>query len=154
MESKYTSHNPTVTHVLQHDGQLLGVLLEKINVLKELNHILAQCLEDKLVGRCEVASYENFNLTAITHSAIWATQFRFQAPEIIKKLQKFNQFRYLKNVQCKIVPQTTFPAKPKVKPMLKLSADTAEQILDSAKTIQYDKLRMVMEKIARNNVKL
>lgn len=142
-----------ITHVLQQDSKILDTLIVKLKQHKQLQQILAEHIEAKLASHCEVANYDNNCLTVLTDSALWATQFRFQIPELTKKLQQHPQLYHLKHVQCKIRPSKT--ARPLIEtkptqPVQRLSSETADIILEAAKTIKHDKLKAVMQKIAKN----
>lgn len=144
-----------LTHVLQQDSQVLGSLLDKLSHLKHLNKILSDQLDPKLVTHCQVANYENTLLVILTHNAIWATQFRFQIPQLVTKLRQYPEFKDLKNIQCKLIPTTytrQIPEAHKTQAMPLLSLQTSQLILDLASNIKYDKLREVMKRIAMHTL--
>jgi hypothetical protein len=144
-------YQQAITHVLQQDSKVLGVLLEKLNQLSQINQILAQYLDPKLAPHCIVANYENHCLSVITHSAIWATQFRFQIPTLQTKLVEHADLTELRSITCKIIPaigQREDSKQSRIVP--KLSLQTADIIRDTAKNIKHDKLRLIMCKIAKN----
>jgi hypothetical protein len=140
-----------IMHVLQQDSPVLSSLLGRLKYLNELQAVLNHHLDAKLANRCLVANFENACLTVITNSALWATQFRFQKPTLIQKLIAHSEFSQLKDIVCKIRPA---PNKREVpapsRPMPALSTHSARLILVAAKTIKYDKLQAIMEKIAKN----
>ena len=140
-----------ITHVLQRDSDILGPLFAKVNQLSQFNRIMALYLDTALAQHCQVASYELNHLLVITDLAIWATQFRFQTPDLLEKLRQHDEFRGLKNIQCKISPARHEPQIPEAyhgQAMPKLSLATASIVLDLAKTIPHKALSEVMKKIA------
>jgi hypothetical protein len=144
-----------ITHVLQQDSKVLETLLFKLKQLKQLQQIVAEYLEPKLSTHCQVANLTSNCLIIITDSAIWATQFRFQIPSLLPKLQQHPQFYYLKNILCKIRLATTEQGgREPVQPVIeRLSSETAQIILDAAKLIKHSPLKNIMQKIAKNTSK-
>lgn len=142
-----------ITQVLQQDSKLWEGLIIKIKQLKQLNKILHAHLDPKLALHCEVANLDQDCLIVITNSAIWATQFRFQAPALLPLLKQHPLLFQLKTLTCKIQPQIPKhqgPELAKPVPMPRLSPETAEMINESAKTIKYSRLQAIMKKIATN----
>jgi hypothetical protein len=142
-----------IMHVLQQDSPVLDVLMGRLKYLYELQIILTAYLDTKLANRCLVANFENGCLTVITESALWATQFRFQAPTLLEKLKLHPEFVILKKIICKIRPapnKRALPVAPEVPPMPRLSQQTADRIILAAATIKDEKLQAIMQKIAQN----
>jgi hypothetical protein len=127
-------------------------ILDKLQLFKDLHAILAQYLDSKLAAHCLVTSMVNGHLVVITHSALWATQFRFQIPSLIPKLQTHAPFSALRNITCKISPSSKnqIPEAPPERAMERLSPQTSELIMTAAKTIQNEKLKAILQKIAKN----
>ena len=138
-------------HALQHKNNSLDTLFMKLKELQELQKILNSLLEPKLAAACQVVSVENNIMTVMTHSALWATRFRFQAPQLLDQLKTYESLKELKNIFCKIAPKHIITAEniPSIsEPMESLSPATAKFILDAAQTIKDSKLKSVMEKIS------
>lgn len=139
----------TIPHALQRESQTLQMLLAKADQLNQLNQILVSCLDTPLAKHCQVANLEKNALIVITHTATWATQFRFQAPDILSKLRQHPGLHGLKHITCKIVPEKKILSMHSEKSMARLSAETAETVLEMAETIQHDQLKSIMQRIAR-----
>lgn len=140
-----------ITHVLQQDSKILDTLLCKLKQLKQLQAILTESLEAKLASHCLVANLENDCLIVITDSALWATQFRFQASQLLLKLRLHPQLFNLRNVECKIRPRNNQKSLDlALKPVQRISSATAQIILESCQNIAYAPLKNIMEKISRN----
>jgi hypothetical protein len=142
-----------ITHVLQQDNAVLGRLLTKIELLNHLNKIFTEQLDPQLARHCQLVNYEDKHLIVMTNNAIWATQFRFQIPQLISKLRLQPAFSDLLTVQCKIIPLRFDKRIPEAqqKPKMALSLKTAEIVLATAKTIKDPRLQAIMEKIAKHN---
>ncbi len=138
-----------LTRVLEQDGKLLENLLKKIKEFKALKVIIDAYLEPKLASKCSLASFDDGHLAITTESAIWATQFRFQIPILQAKLVARPEFKSLRQISCKVRPPVSKPhIILEASPAPLLTPETARIIEDAAKSISYDKLREVMEKIA------
>lgn len=142
-----------ITHVLQQDSTVLGGLLDRLNHHKHLNKIFSEVLDPKMVKHCQIANFQDKHLVVLTHNALWATQFRFQMPTLLAKLRSYPEFKDIKTMQCKLIPATherRIPEAHKRPAIAKLSPETAEAILETAKNIRHESLRKVMEKIAKH----
>ncbi|MDR3492025.1 MAG: DciA family protein [Gammaproteobacteria bacterium] len=144
------SSQQAITHVLQQDSKLLNTLLAKIHQLNSLQQLLCESLDAKLAQHCQIANLENGSLIILTDSAIWATQIRFQAGDLLAKLRLHPLLHHLKNISCITRPAPVKQQEPAVKPMPRLSTHTAELIKNSADTIQHDKLKTALNKIAQH----
>jgi hypothetical protein len=144
-----------ITHVLQQDSKVFSALIGKLKQHKQLQQILIEYLEPKLATHCEIANHENNCLIVLTDSALWATQFRFQIPELLTKLKQHPKLYDLKHIYCKIRPTSaTRPTQKTPEPpaVQRLSSATAQMILDTASSIKHDKLKAIMQKIAKNTI--
>lgn len=127
----------------------LSDIVAKSNFLCSLQLLLTPYLEKSVAQHCQVANYEENTLTLIANSASWATKIRFQTPELIKKLKSEKPFSELKkirsiirlNIESKQLKRT--PRKP-----MSLSARNINIIKNTAMTIQDEKLRKALEKLA------
>jgi hypothetical protein len=137
-----------ITHILQADTGSLKPILLKVAQLQSLQAILSLTLDAKLSLHCQVANYDGRILTLMTESAMWTTHIRFGAADIITALRKQPTFQHLKQIICKIeLPYKTTCPKP-AKPPACLSKATSAVILETAETISFQKLKVIMERIA------
>lgn len=89
-------------------NQEVKSLTENSRQLSELNHILQNCLPEKLAQYCQIRNYRNGSLTLETSTGSAATQLRFMQPQIHSKLKKSSKFRALQSINIKIAsPQKT-----------------------------------------------
>jgi hypothetical protein len=144
-----------ITHVLQQDSKVLDALMLKIKQHTQLQQILAEYLDAKLINHCQVANLDNGCLIILTDSALWATQFRFQIPDLLAKLRQHPQLYHLKHIYCKIRPAPARRQIPEANqmPMPRITVATSHMIMEAANTIQHDKLKAIMQKIAKNTAK-
>jgi hypothetical protein len=140
-----------IPHVLQQDSQILQTLLEKLKQLQQLDALLAEHLDPRLASHCQVATLENNCLIVITDNAIWATQFRFQAPTLLPKLRQHPQLYALKNISCKIRPKHNVDLPKPERPVARLSLETAAIITETAQSIPHQGLQAIMLKIASHS---
>ena len=139
-----------ISHVLQQDSPAIDSVLNKLKQLSDLQNILSKYLTEKLAEHCQVANYENNALCIITNSALWATQLRFQIPNLLTQLRQHDELRALREIRCKIHPQTRAPQPVATPPVERLTLATAQILLAVAKNIKHDPLKAIMEKIAEN----
>jgi hypothetical protein len=139
-----------ISHVLQQDSPAIDSVLNKLKQLTELQNILHSYLAEKLAEHCQVANYENNSLCIITNTALWATQIRFQIPNLLTQLRQHDELRALREIRCKIRPKTRAPQPAAMPPVERLTLETAQIILAVAKNIKHDPLKAIMEKIAEN----
>jgi len=73
----------------------------------------------------------------------------------LAKLRQHPQLYHLKHIYCKIRPANSHHQLPEAAqpPMPRISLETAQIILDSTNTIKHDKLRIIMQNIAKNTTK-
>lgn len=64
----------------------------------QLDVILKQYLEPSLVKHCQVAHYANGRLAIAVSNAVWATQLRYQVPDLLALLRNLEQFRALRTI--------------------------------------------------------
>lgn len=139
-----------ISHVLQQDSKVLDFLMVKLKRLQELQNILSGFLDKKLVQHCEVANLENNCLTIITDTALWATQLRFQIADLLGELRKNPELCALREIRCKVRPKKNQKPEPQHDPVQRLSQAAAKNVLETAKHIKHDSLKLIMEKIAQN----
>ena len=78
---------------------ILKSIRQKSQQLVYLNQLVQTVLDNELKPHCQVANYEKGMLTLATDNAAFATQLRYQTPELIKILQQQSPFKDLKNIR-------------------------------------------------------
>lgn len=140
-----------VNHILKLEHKALQTLMGKLNELKKLNQLLAQ-YDPEIAKHCQVIKLEQNCLFVLVDSGNWTTQLRFQIPTLLSKFSKHPGLERLSGIICKTQPSYTAFSKPDktARKAAYLTPETAENILETAKTIQDVKLKAIMEKIARH----
>ena len=139
-----------ISHVLQQDSQIIDGVLLKLKQLRDLQNILHGYLDKKLAPHCQVANYENNSLCVITATALWATQLRFQIPNLLTQLRRHDELKTIVELRCKIRPKQPAPQPREYPAVERLSLETSLILLETAKNIKHPSLKMIMEKIAQN----
>jgi hypothetical protein len=129
--------------------------MNKLGELKKLDKLLAQH-EPEIAKHCQIVKLEQNCLFVIVDSGNWTTQLRFQIPSLMRKLNQYPGLEKLSGIICKTRPHHTLSTstKPRTRTAAAcLTPETAENVLETAKTIKDEKLRATMEKIAGNLIK-
>lgn len=140
------------------DHQDLQFIFAKIRKLNEINEKILAILDPAIKKYCQVANVAGNKLVLLTANSSIATQVRFQAPDILSKLQKIAALSHIKEIQTKVgMPQRqelrNLPKDKELRKVAQLSQETADLILEFAQSLDDPKLREVMEKIAKNREK-
>lgn len=139
-------------HILKSESKLLQNLFQKLAELQELDRIFASHVEGPIVAHCKVANLLNNCLIVIVDSGNWATQLRFHIPDLIIKLRQHPRLSDLKAICCKTRPKDSLNRifqKKSAKAMERISEHTSHIIQQSANTITDEKLRKILERIAK-----
>jgi hypothetical protein len=132
-----------ISHVLQQDSHVIDGILAKLKQLHQIQNILHCYLDKKLAPHCVVANFEN-------HTALWATQLRFQIPNLLTQLRQHDELAKLQEIRCKIRPKQPLPPEIEYPQQERLSLETSKILLETAKSIKHSSLKEIMEKIAQN----
>lgn len=137
-------------HVLKQDSKSLQGLMSRLDELQRLNTLLGEHLEVEIAKHCQVVKFEKNCLFVIVDNGSWATQLRFQIPELMTKLRQIPKMENLSGIICKTRPHPSVKSdKQKKRQVTTLSQPISEQVLEIANTIQDEKLREILTKIAR-----
>lgn len=80
----------------------LNAIIGKARELTELNRVFKEQLDPILKPHCELGNWHHQTLVLMTTTSAWATQLRFQLPNLLKRLQKVEVFKSLKKIEIKI----------------------------------------------------
>ena len=132
----------------------LRELLRKIEELQMLNKKIAAYLDTSMQAYCQIANIVDSRLVLLVANSSIATHIRFQAPELLKKMQQDPLFKKITEIHCKISTTPTQHAMrkntQKTKKMDRLAKETAAQIHALAQSIEDTTLREKLMKIAEN----
>lgn len=140
-------------HILKQDGKILASLYKNLERLQTLNQLVAQYLEKNLSAHCRAASIEKQSLIMIADNGNWATQLRFQVPDLLENLRKHPELCALKSIICKTRPNIHLekPQKKSPRYMKKISPLISQQITAIAEKVPDEKLKKILKRIADRN---
>lgn len=143
----------SIAAYLQHESKTLGSLLNKFNRLKIWNNHLRECLSEELtlLEHCQIVGLDKTSLIVIADNPHWVTRFRFFIPDLLIKLRRYDEFKGLLAICCKVRPLNYPSTKPKRKPLI-ISNNTAEILKEAAKKIKNEKLKAILFKMAERNI--
>ena len=137
----------------RHLKQLLMSGKKHQQFLSQIKHILATSLNDQtLAEHCKYAHLDNHHLRLFTDASIWASRFRFQSRAL---QQMLNQNGYqIKKIDVRVIPPTSIPSfyKP-AEPAIKVSAETASNIMATADSVEDPGLKSALQRLARSATK-
>lgn len=143
-----------VNHILKQDSKGLSGLFKNVERLRELNQLFAQHVDKGLASHCSIVNITNGSLIIIADNGSWTTQLRFHIPDLLEKFRQHPLLHGLKSITCKTRPDFKLenPAKKRKRPgMKKISQKASLEILRDAETIQDEKLRQVLKRIAERS---
>lgn len=141
----------SIAKILQRDSKSLGNLLLKLELLKQWNARLAECLPDQpgITEHCKIVGIDKNALLVIADNPHWVTRFRFFIPDLLEKLRSYPDFKNLRAICCKVnPPQFNQAARNKPRTPLIISEQNAKVLQTAANKIQHAKLRAVIERLA------
>src|SRR5262249_17496114 len=94
-----------INHVLKNENKTLQAILAQTNHLQALNSLFAKHLTPEFAKHCRVAKYERDCLIVIVENGNWATQLRFQIPDLLTRLRQYPLLQNLNGIVCKTIPQ-------------------------------------------------
>lgn len=124
-----SSFNYRISDLFQDPMSLLGKLINQAKSLENLNKLFVQLLDPTLIPYCRIGDYQSGVLTLFVKNAAFATQIRYQIPDILSQLRQFPTWAGLCSIQVKVA--TSWPAPPAPTPtapstMLKIPEESAE----------------------------
>ena len=142
----------SVALYLQTDSKLTGNLLARFNRLKLWNTWLQEALPDEalLLEHCHIVGLDKKSLIVIADNSHWVTRFRFFIPNLLTKLRKYDDFKGIQAICCKVRPLAYRPKQP-VRQRLIISDDTAEIVNAAADKIKNEKLKKVLKRLAERD---
>ena len=139
-----------VKHALLNESNALGAILQKAAFLASLQALFNRYVEKNTAKHCHVANLSNQRLIVITDSGNWATQLRFQIPDLIKKLREHDILKDLQAICCKTRPAMHDAIKPKTRNMPKLSSSASSALSKNSNDIRDERLKNIMQRIAKH----
>jgi hypothetical protein len=134
---------------LQTHSNALQSIFIKVKLLENLNQQIAIFLDEGLKSACQVVNLIGGTLTILVSSGSVATQLRFLEPGLLIKFQSHPTLKKIQHIHCKVRPPQIPLRKTKaLQKIALLSTETAAIIHDMADSIDDQKLKEVLKKIA------
>lgn len=140
----------SIDFLVASDTSALKNILTKLELINKLNAALAKYLEPDLRAHCQVANYRDGQIVIQVDSPVFATLLRFQLPHLLSLLRKEPGLAGITSLQHIVRPiASTAVLKSYPEIDRKLSVDNAAYLQDLALTISDEKLKAVLEHIAK-----
>ncbi|MBT8048819.1 MAG: DUF721 domain-containing protein [Xanthomonadales bacterium] len=123
-----------ISEVITDHGSSLGILLQRANLLMQVERLLAGALEADLASHFQVAAIRENRLILISPSASWATRLKMQAPQMIGTLHRAGHSE-IEHIDIRVAPLTE--QRPAARKKRELSP-AARQALDIIAEIEAD----------------
>ena len=139
----------TLNHYLTSADKALGPLFIKLNKLNQWNQWFKDNVADKTLAKhCFIVNVDKTVLIVIADSAHWSTRLKFHIPDLLKKIRQYSPLENIRGICCKIQPAHHINIKNKSRHVLPLSEKAAATFNASAKKINDEPLKKILEKIA------
>ncbi len=129
----------------------LKTLCQQSIELEELSLKLQNYLPEAFKTHCQIGSFMQGCLFIITKDPIWASQLRYQLPELRDRLRKEGGLYKLSSIKIAIKSEHT-SIKPKKIKTRAFSPSTHKIILETAAQISYQPLKDAFKKCIENQV--
>jgi len=111
---------------------------------------IKELLEPQLAAHCISTHYSGQSLKLFTDSSVWASRFRFQSKSLLKKL--YDNHIPVHKLDVKVIPESR-PPEPRKHPARRISEQAAQSLIDTADSIDDEKLQAAMRKLANSALK-
>ncbi len=135
-----------VSSLLEAPGSL-PVLLQRARELNKLNQALKNALPDPLRDHCEVLNLRGQTLTLAASSPAWATRLRYLTPTVLQQLAQSQSVK-VRTIQVRVVPTRTEQRRKPAPRHARLSRANARLLLQTAESLQDERLRSALKRIA------
>lgn len=95
-------HYQNIAEILKQENTGLNKILSKTLELQRLQQMVIPELPEELQPHCQVASWDNGQLSLVADSNVWATRLRYATGELLSNLRVKHQLYNLKNIHCKV----------------------------------------------------
>lgn len=128
----------------------LEALVTHAQQLRRLQGLFRQAVSEKLAKNCQVANYQNQQLTLSCQSAAWATRVNMEAPQLIAQLRQTEPFQQLVKVRVITRPQSQPIEKKENFEDIPMSDASAAVISDMADSMNDPALSAALRRLARH----
>lgn len=116
--------------------------------LRRMDRLLQRVLPSELQPHCQVANIKGQTLILAVGSTVWATRIRYQIPRLINKLQKEEFGRVITDIQIRVQPENTISNREKPARKATMSREAALSVQHCAASVDDEKLRTALERLA------
>ena len=132
-------------------ASVIGQLQLKAKRLHQLNKIFQSALPEFLTNHITLATLKDGVLVAFADSPIWATNLRYETPDVLNKLKQFNNFpeiHEIKVIQSRSAGVQVTNVK---KEQAQFVSESVKNLLtDQASTLKNRKLQNALHRLAKN----
>lgn len=137
-----------INNIISHSKHLKS-LLQVSRQQQQILDTIKQLLDPQLSRHCISAHYSEQYLKIFTDSSVWASRFRFQSRSLARKLAD-NQLPVHK-IDVRVIPKSGItPPLTVTRTANKVSARTAENIVQTAELVNDEELETALKKLARS----
>jgi len=137
-----------IIHKSHHLNELIQVSRQQQQILETIKKLI----DPKLAPHCIAAHYSKQCLKLFTDSSVWASRLRFQSKSLVRQLQA-NQLPTHK-IDVRVIPKSQINhAVMKKRTARKVSAQAADNIIQTAKSIEDEELQAALERLAKSAIK-
>ena len=137
-----------LSHCLKRPSRKLSRLLRRVAEHQRAGAEFAACLPPELRACCHLASQRDGQVLLHADSAAWATRLRYLLPELGECSPMLGQ---ADKVRVTVRPRHPRPA-PSPRPAARLSAKSADLLLECSKHIQDPKLADAFRRLSEHRV--
>ena len=132
-------------------ASVIGQLQLKAKRLHQLNKIFQSALPEFLTNHITLATLKDGMLVAFADSPIWATNMRYETPDVLNKLKQLNNFPEIHEIRV-IQGRTAGAQVTNVKKeQAQFVSESVKNLLtDQASTLKNRKLQDALHRLAKN----
>jgi len=127
----------------------LGKLLHRASNILTHQETVRSVLEPSCREHCWLANYRNGTLFLQTDSSAWGARLRMQQRAIVQQLKNTAVFAALHSVKVSVQPSYTTESTTRT--AKKISAQNAEQIMETAQDTDDPALKAALTRLAQNS---
>lgn len=139
-----------IDKLLNSENHELASLITRVRLLDRYSRRLRQLLPTPLCDHCRIADIRENELTIGVDNAVWATKLRFHSPSLLSQLQQnYQELAGITRIKILVLQETSLRVseQPPQQP-LQLSTENAAQLNGLAETVEDERLRAALRRLA------
>ena len=141
-----------IRSILSPNNPLFSELITRASRITALNKLLQKHLPEILRPHCRAVSIKKGILMLEVNSNTWAAKLHFEKPALLHSLRQDPKFCGLVGIKHKInLQEPLTPTSKNLHPHPGLSCSSTRAIIETARYIDDKKLRISLQKLARNH---